>query len=196
LLDSDNGRLSFPIAGPSSLVPSSKNGKQTFPKATAVSVCHAKEPTFNESCILQPIITPITTSDEVLGQDKRKVHFTAGPKNLSAACLKDGKILSKYRGDEDTHTTDGTLEPDTDHEAHKSNCKSSLEHDIDTASTLANLKETRSADQYLLQHSHEDGFIKPGRKGWRKAAKTLDGNNSVRVSTRHKKTSVCLKDQA
>jgi hypothetical protein len=69
-----------------------------------------------------------------------------------------------------------------------------LEHDIDTVGTLANLKET--ADQYLLQHSHEGGFIKPDRKGWKKAAKILDGNSSVRVSTRRKKTSVRLKDQA
>lgn len=154
----------------------------------------ARDPIFHDNLTLQPIISPITTNDEILGQDKRKIHFTAGPKNLSAACLKDGKILSKYWGDEDTDATEGTLEPDTDHEAHKSNSQSSLEHDIDTAGTLANLKET--ADQYLLQHSHEDGFIKPGRKGWKKAAKTLDGNSSVRVSTRHKKTSVRLKDQA
>lgn len=117
---------------------------------------------------------------------------------MSAACLKDGKILSKFWGDEDTDATDSTLEPDTDHEAHKSNCQSSLEHDIDTDGTLANLKETHSADQYLLQHSHEDGFIKPGKKGRKKAAKskTLDGNSTVRVSTRHKKTSVRLKEQA
>jgi len=100
---------------------------------------------------------------------------------------KDGKILSKFWGDEDIDATDSTLEPDTDHKAHKSNCQSSLEQDIDTD---GNLKETHSADQYLLQHSHEDGFIKPGRKGRKAAAKTLDGNSIVRVSTRHKKTSV------
>jgi len=173
------------------------NGRQTFPiTVTAVSLGDARDPIFHDNLTLQPIISPITTNDEILGQDKRKVHLTAGPTNLPAACLKDGKILSKYWGDEDTDTTDGTLEPDTDHEAHKSNCQSSLEHDIDTVGTLANLKETHSADQYLLQHSHEDGFIKPGRKGWKKAANTLNGSSYVRVSTRHKKISVRLKDQA
>ena len=173
------------------------NGRQTFPiTATVASLSDARDPFFHDNLTLQPIISPITTNDEILGQDKRKDHFTAGPKNLSSACLKDGKILSKHWGDEDTDTTDGTLEPDTDHEAHKSNCQSSLEHDIDTVGTLANLKETHSADQYLLQHSHEDGFIKPGRKGWKKAANTLNGSSYVRVSTRHKKISVRLKDQA
>ncbi|RHN78815.1 hypothetical protein MtrunA17_Chr1g0170041 [Medicago truncatula] len=51
-----------------------------------------------------PVITPITTTDEILGPDKRKVQFTVGPKNMSAACLKDGKALSKFLG----------VEPDTD----------------------------------------------------------------------------------
>jgi len=118
------------------------NGRRTFPiTATAVSLGDARDPFFHDNLTLQPIIFPITTNDEILGQDKRNVNFTAGPKNLSTACSKDGKILSKYWGDEDTDTTDGTLEPDTDHEAHKSNCQSSLEHDIDTTGTPTNLKE-------------------------------------------------------
>lgn len=191
-----NHGTSIEDPGPSSLVQNSNIGRLSFHNANAVSLGNARDPIFHDKLTLQPIISPITTNDEILGQDKRKVHFTAGPKNLSAACLKDGKILSKFWGDEDTDATDSTLEPDTDHEAHKSNCQSSLEHDIDTAGTLAILKETHSADQYLLQHSHDAGFIKPGRKGRKKAVKTLEGNSIVRVSTRHKKTSVRLKDQA
>jgi len=62
------------------------------------------DPIFEDNVTLQPVITPITTTDEILGPDKRKVQFTAGPKNMSAACLKDAKALSKFLG----------TEPDTD----------------------------------------------------------------------------------
>jgi len=61
-------------------------------------------PIFYGNITLQPVITPRTTTDEILGPDKRKVQFTVGPKNMSAACLKDGKALSKFLG----------VEPDTD----------------------------------------------------------------------------------
>ncbi|KEH34363.1 hypothetical protein MTR_3g465210 [Medicago truncatula] len=153
VLDPVNRRQTFPITSPYSLDQSSNIGRLSFPNVTAVSLDDARDPIFHDNLTPQPIISPIITTDEILGQDKRKVHFIAGPKNLSAACLKDGKILSKFWGDEDTDATDSTLEPDTDHEAHKSNCQRSLEHDIDTDGTLANLKETHSADPYLLQHS-------------------------------------------
>lgn len=55
-------------------------------------------PIFYDNITLQPVITPITTTDEILGPDKRKVKFTVGPKNMSTACLKDGKALSKFLG--------------------------------------------------------------------------------------------------
>ena len=61
-------------------------------------------PIFDDNITLQHVITPITTSDEIFGPDKRKVKFTVGPKNMSIACLKDGKALGKFLG----------VEPDTD----------------------------------------------------------------------------------
>jgi len=61
-------------------------------------------PIFYDNITLQPVITLITTTDEILGPDKRKMQFTVGPKNMYAACLKDGKALSKLLG----------VEPDTD----------------------------------------------------------------------------------
>ena len=45
------------------------------------------------------------------------MQVLAGPKNLNAACLKDGKTLSKFWGDEDTNTTD--VDHDTDKEIQK-----------------------------------------------------------------------------
>lgn len=108
VLDPVNGRKSFPIIGPSSLVHvlDTVNGRQTFPITdTALSLGDVRDSIFHDDLTLQPIISPITTiispittNDEILGQDKRKVHLTTGPKNLSAACLNDGKILSKYWG--------------------------------------------------------------------------------------------------
>lgn len=50
---------------------------------------------------MQSIVSPITTRDEVLGQDKRKVHLFEGTKNTAAVCMKDGRILSKFWGEED-----------------------------------------------------------------------------------------------
>lgn len=65
----------------------------SFPNATFELPGNAVDPFLDESSILQPIITPITSTDEILGQDKRKVHFSDGPRNTSVACLKDGKVL-------------------------------------------------------------------------------------------------------
>ena len=109
LLDSVNGRQQFPITDPSSLVQGSNIGRMSFPNATALSIGTTGDPTVDDSLTMQPIISPITTNDEILGQDKRKLQFTTGPKNSTAACLKDGKMLRKFWGDEDT---DSTLEPE------------------------------------------------------------------------------------
>jgi len=38
-----------------------------------ISLGKALAPTFDEHIILQPIISPVTTRDEILGQDKRQV---------------------------------------------------------------------------------------------------------------------------
>lgn len=67
-----------------------------------------RDPNFDEYLVLQPSITPITTTDEILGPDKRKVQFIEGTKNVSAASLKSAKILSKFWGDVmDTDASDG-----------------------------------------------------------------------------------------
>lgn len=116
LLGPVNGRQSFPITGPSSLVQSSSIGRHSIPNTTVGSLGEAGNPSLDDTIHLQPIIIPITTTDEVLGQDKRKVLLTSGPSNISAACLKDGKTLSKYWGDVDT---DSTFDHETDSEAHK-----------------------------------------------------------------------------
>ena len=72
-------------------------------------------PILDDNITLQLVITPITTTDEILGPDKRNVQFTVGPKNMYAACLKDGKALSTFLGvepDIDTiTTTDDVLVP-------------------------------------------------------------------------------------
>jgi len=77
------------------------------------------DPIFDKTTILQPIISPITTNDEILGQDKRKVQITDGPKNKSAACFRDGKVLSKFWGDVETDASDSTVDPETDTEVNK-----------------------------------------------------------------------------
>jgi len=81
LLGTANGRLSFPITGPSSLDQSSNIGRLSLPNATSVSFGDAMDSIFDETTILQYIMSPITTNDEILGQDKRKVQITDGPKN-------------------------------------------------------------------------------------------------------------------
>lgn len=108
----------------------------SFPNAIAVSFGEARDPFYDTTITLQPIITPITTHDEILGQDKKKVFFTVGPKNLSAACLKDGMNLSKFWGDEDNDATDSTLDPETDSEAHNNS------HSPDASKHLVSPHET------------------------------------------------------
>jgi len=132
LYDTVNGRLSFPIAGPSSLVQSSNTGRLSFPSATSESLGDARDPIHDDPLTLQPIITPITTTDEILGPDKRKVQFTVGPKNTSAACLKNGKALSKFWADEDTDATDSTFDPESDSEGHKINSSAAKEGSLFT----------------------------------------------------------------
>jgi len=97
------------------LVPSSLDQ----PSATSVSFGEVMDPIFYETTILQPTVSPITTNDEILGQDKRKVQITVGPKNKSTACLRDGKVLSKFWGDEETDASDNTVDSKTDSEVNK-----------------------------------------------------------------------------
>lgn len=75
----------------------------------------ARDP-FDDSLTLQPIISPVTINDEFLGRNT----LTSVLKNISAACRKDGKVLSKFWGDADS---DSTLEPDLDLESHQLNLK-------------------------------------------------------------------------
>lgn len=82
-----------------------------------MSASLARDPVFVQPVYntLSPIITPITTIDEVLGPDKGRVHMTGSSKNVTAASLKSFQILSKFWGDEiDTDpATDSTMEPET-----------------------------------------------------------------------------------
>ncbi|AES62086.1 DUF4283 domain protein [Medicago truncatula] len=123
-----------------------------------------------------PLVTPITTTDEVLGPDKGKVIITGSSKNFTAASMKSVQILRKFWGDEeDTDpATDSTMDPDTNTEK------------LDTC-------ETSIAGKYLVQHPHNDSFVKPGRKASKKRVqnhngKTTDGvTSSEHIQTRSKK---------
>jgi len=46
-----------------------------------------------------PIITPVTTTDEVLGPDKGRITQPVNTKNTSEACRKSEKILCKFWAD-------------------------------------------------------------------------------------------------
>jgi len=79
-----------------------------------------------EHPILQPIVTPITTTDELLGPDKRKVHSCVGSKNATAASLKSAKVLCKYW--RDIPDTDSTVEPETDNDTQHANFADVVKH--------------------------------------------------------------------
>ena len=63
------------------------------------------------------MVTPITIYEE-LGLDKGKTRVIDGSKNVAAAAKKSVQILSKFWRDlvDSDHTTDGTMDPDTDSE--------------------------------------------------------------------------------
>jgi len=105
--------------GPSKLVKRTSKLVELSSGTSPVSFGDVMDPIFYETIILQPIISPIITIDEILGQDRRKVQITDGPKNKSAACLKDGKVLSKLWGYEDTDASDSTVNPETGTEVNK-----------------------------------------------------------------------------
>lgn len=109
------------------------------------------DPYVDTSLYHLPLVTPITTTDEVLGPDKGKVIITGSSKNFTAASMKSVQILRKLWGDEeDTDpATDSTMDPDTDTEK------------LDTC-------ETSIAGKYLVQHPQNDNFVKPGRKASKK----------------------------
>jgi len=104
-IGSANGRQLFPISEPAPLVQESIAGRLSYPRASSVLTGLARDPEVDISS--QPILTPITTSDEVLGPDKRLVKVPEDNFRPTAASLKSTKILSKFWGDEDT-------EPETD----------------------------------------------------------------------------------
>lgn len=79
--------------------------ESALPTTIPKSIVFVEVPFVDDAITLQPI----TINDEILGQDKKKVQLTVGPKNKTAACLKDGKVLRKFWGDEDT---DSAYEPD------------------------------------------------------------------------------------
>lgn len=66
--------------------------------------------------IEQPILQPVITTSEFLGQDKSQVVFKNSKINNSAACVLDGKVLTKFWSNEDT---DSTLDPKIDNDSDK-----------------------------------------------------------------------------
>jgi hypothetical protein len=82
---------------------------------------------------LQPIITPITTTDEVLGPDKKKNAATEVNKQASAASIKSTTVLSKYWGDE--FDTDDNVDPEIDTDPQQAS-------HIDTSKYLATPSDT------------------------------------------------------
>jgi len=108
------GGLFSPIKDPSSLVHSSTPGRKGFPRATDVSIDLALDLVSLDAPILQPIITPITTSDEILGPDKSRVQPFFGSKQATAASIKSTRILSKFWGDEQDTDSTVDIEPEID----------------------------------------------------------------------------------
>ena len=125
----------------------------------------ALAPTFDEHIILQPIISPVTTRDEILGQDKRQVQVVNVPKNTSAVCRKDGKVLSKFWGEEDTDATDSTIDPESDSELQRAT--------------------SPTASQYLVSDTVKKG--KRGRPKKQRSPKDMQNTSSEHTQTRSKK---------
>lgn len=63
------------------------------------------------------MVTPVRTYEE-LGPEKGRVQAIGGSENVSNAAKKNAQILSKLWGDvvDSDHTTDGTMDLDTDTE--------------------------------------------------------------------------------
>jgi len=119
VLGFESGRQTFPTKSSSSLAQGSNIGRRSCPNVTSESPEDTRDPFAAETTVLQPFIAPITTTNELLGQDKRKVQFSTGPVNKNAACMKDGRILSKFWGDEDTDATDSTFDIENDNDIQK-----------------------------------------------------------------------------
>jgi len=70
-----------------------------------------------EMLITNKLVEPVTVT-EMLGPDKGKIKKANSSKHCSEASKKSVQILSKYWGDmvDSDHTTDGTMDPDTDTE--------------------------------------------------------------------------------
>jgi len=119
----------------------------SFPNVTSVSFGNAMGPIFYENIILQPIISPIATNDEILGQDKRKMLITDGPKNKSIACMKDGKALSRFWGDDDIDATDSTIDPETNSEVNKVKFQDAAKYMISPYNVVKQTKRCRPKKQ-------------------------------------------------
>lgn len=82
---------------------------------------------------------------------------------MSAASLKSAKILSKFWGDEmDTDASDGTLDPETDSEAHHNS------HFLDTFNHLVSPHETvkkSKGGSHKNQNTSSEHIQKRSKKG-------------------------------
>lgn len=104
---------------------------------TLVSPGFDKDPIVDDAFILQLSIGPITTTDELLRQDKSKVQISVGPSNLTAACLKDGRVLSKFWCEDVSDNTD------IEHESDSLIQKSIPQSDFYLVSPTEKLKSTK-----------------------------------------------------
>lgn len=109
-VDDVNGN--YPIRSSSSLELSSKDGRMSLPSAAPVTTNLALDPDNVDGSILQTIISPITTSNEVLGPDKRKIHSVEDTNQATEASIKSTNILSKLWSDYNDNDLD--TEPESD----------------------------------------------------------------------------------
>lgn len=109
-VDDVNGN--YPIRSSSSLELSSKDGRMSLPGAAPVTTNLGLDPDNVDGSILQTIISPITTSNEVLGPDKRKIHSVEDTNQATEASIKSTNILSKLWSDYNDNDLD--TEPESD----------------------------------------------------------------------------------
>ena len=160
-----------------SLEQASTFGRSAFPIGTIVSPGSAKDPLFDEISVLQLILSPIVSHEEMLRQDKSKMQALTSTSNFKAACFKDGKTLHKFWGDDDTDTTD--LEQDTDKDSQRITSKDP------------------QPDFYLVSAS---GKVKTGKRGRPKKQKspssTIGGSKHHHTTSKPTKETVLTRSQA
>jgi len=119
IIGSVNGRQTFPITKPSSPTQKGTTGKLLHPICTYELNGMAGDPEGLEHTSYQPIINPVTTSEEILGADKKVVNLQDVTWKATAASIKSTKILSKFWGED--LDSDSNVEPEADTVNHADN---------------------------------------------------------------------------